>query len=366
MKIECIKEKLEEAVRYTEKITGKNLSLPVLNCLLLVAKGGKLKISSTNLDVAVEISLPAKIYTEGALAVPGNVLLSHVSSLKEDKKISLEEKEKNLLLTSSLTKSVIKTYPHDDFPIIPKVSSEKHFFVDSKKLVSGLRSVFFSASVSSMKPELSSVYVYLDKNELVFVATDSFRLSEKKIKQEKVEDLEGVLIPFKNAQEIVRVFSETDDSVKVNLSDNQISFVYEGLYITSRLVDGSFPDYKQIIPKEFQTEVVLLKQDLADALKMSNIFSDNFSQVTLFVSNKKNTLELLTQNQDVGENRSIIKCRTEGEDLDVSFNHKYLAEALQSIDFDSLVLKFAGKNKPMVMEGVGDRSFMYLVMPMNK
>src|SRR5207253_1390922 len=155
------------------------------------------------------------------------------------------------------------------FPTIPHIDGEKTLKLSAKELIRGIKAVWYSAASSSMKPELSSVYVYTDHDGLIFASTDSFRLAEKHIKMKGVEDFGSILIPVKNVPEIMRILEGCPGDVEISLTKNQISFSYSGVYLTSRVVDGVFPDYKQIIPKDFKTKVTVLKQDVASALKVA-------------------------------------------------------------------------------------------------
>lgn len=366
MKIECIKEKLTTAISNAQRITGKNLTLPVLSCILLEAKDSTLKVKATNLDLGIEISIPVKIEEEGTVAVPGSIISSFISNLQDEKNIKLEIQDQNLLVSTQHNSTLIKSLPVDDFPTIPLVPEEKTFIVNIKEFIRGLKSVWYSSATSSMKPELSSVYIYSDEEGMVFVATDSFRLAEKRVKMKKVVDIGQILIPFKNVPEIVKVFEGIDGDITINLSKNQISFSYNGIYLVSRVIDGVFPDYKQIIPKEAKTEVVVLKQDLINSLKLSNIFGDKFNQLNMKALPGTKVFELKTKNNDVGENVNRLPASLTGEEIEINFNYKYIIDCFQSVDVDSVSLNFNGLNRPMIIRGVGDRSFMYLVMPMNK
>ena len=254
---------------------------------------------------------------------------------------------------------------HDDFPTIPRVTGTD-FEIDSKKLIDGIKSVYYSSSPSDIKPEISSVYVYTNEDNLVFVSTDSFRLAEKKIKMKGLPEIEGILIPFKNIAEIMRVFGEINGVIKVCFSKNQISFSADGVYLTSRVIDGVFPDYRQIIPKTSGTNATVLKQDLLNALKISNIFSDKFNQVNLRISPKEKVFELSSANNDVGENKTYLDAAISGEDIELGFNYKYFLDCFQSITTDSISIKFSGASSPLVVSPVSDPSFLYLIMPMNR
>jgi len=368
MKIECLKDKLSWAIAKAEKVTGKNLTLPVLSCVLLEAEKNNLTIKATNLDLGIEISIPVKTDKDGKVAVPGAVLNNFISSLGSDKTVTLEFVDGNLNISTESSSAVIKALPYEDFPTIPRVSDEKTFKITSTDFSKGLKAVWYSSAVSSMKPELSSVYIYPnDEDEIVFVATDSFRLAEKKIKSKKqVKDFSQILIPFKNIAEIIRILDEIKDEVTVCLDKNQISFTYSNIYLNSRVIDGVFPDYKQILPKEYKTEVIVLKQDLLNALKTANIFSDSFNQIHMRVVPSAKLFELKTKNANVGENTNKLDCNVSGEEVSINFNYKYVADCFQSVDSDSVSLSFNGLSRPVVVKGVSDKSFTYLVMPMNK
>ncbi len=326
MKIECLREKLQNAIQHAERSVSKNHNIAVLSCVLLSAKENSLFVRSTNLDIGVEIEIPAKVMIEGEVAIPGSVLASYISGISSEKNVILEKNEGNLIISS-----IIKAFPNEDFPSLPRVENGFGFSVDSKELAQGLKSVWYSASVSSMKPELSSVYIYNEEDYAVFVATDSFRLAEKKVKVKGYTDGGGILIPFKNVPEVIKIFEGVDGKVDVTFDKNQISFRYEGIYVISRVVNGMFPDYKQIIPKNFQSEVTILKQDLLNALKLSTVFSDKFNQISISVNPKDKIFRISTKNSDIGENTSTLTGNFSGDEVNCNFNHKYMADCFQSI-----------------------------------
>ncbi len=366
MNIECIKDKLSYAIGKAERITGKNINLPILSCVLLEANDSSLTIKATNLDIGIEINLPVKVNKAGKVAVSGAVLSNFISNLTNDKNITLEEVSGNLKVSTKHSQSLIKTFPVDDFPNIPRVLSDKPFTFNIPSLMKGFKSVMYSSSVSTIRPVLSSLLLASEEDSVVFVATDSFRLSEKVVGVKKHKEFSQILIPFKNVGEIIRTLEDIKEDATVCLNENQIAFSYGDIYITSRVIDGVFPDYKQIIPKDIKTEVIVLKQDFVSALRISNIFSDKFSQVTFHIESKNKTFKITTKNIDIGENVNNIDAVIRGDELSISFNYKYIIDCFQSIDSDSISLSFSDTNKPMVIRGVGDKSFLYLVMPMNK
>ena len=367
MKLECKIEEIKNKISQIERITGKNLTLPILNSILLIASGKSLKLRSTNLSLGIEVEVYAKIEKEGIVAITGSVLSGIFSNIPENDNILLESKDGNLIVQTKKSKIKLKGQPHDDFPTIPRVVGT-NFNIESKKLIEGIKSVYYSSSPSDIKPEISSVYIYTDSDNLVFASTDSFRLAEKKVKVKGLPEIGGILIPYKNVAEILRVFGETSVTITVCFNKNQISFSSDNTYLTSRVIDGVFPDYRQIIPKnsEINTNAVVLKQDLLNALKISNIFSDKFNQVNLHIAPKSKIFELSSNNNDVGENKTNVDAALTGEDIELGFNYKYFLDCFQSVNTDSLSIKLAGATRPIVVSPVGDATFTYLIMPMNR
>ena len=368
MKIELQTQKLKEIIQKIDRIAGKHATLSVLSCILIDFNKNTAIFKATNLDVGIEVSIPVKSDDSGSVAVPAHTLSAFVSQLPEQNSvISLEIDGGNIKVATPHSKGVIKTVPVDDFPTIPKIVDGQEFEIPTDVFVKGLKSVWYSASISSIKPELSSVYIYRDGEYVTFAATDSFRLAEKKVKAPGAAKIGDILIPFKNIADIVRFLETTKGIVKVTISKNLISFNENGTYLVSRVIDGVFPDYHQIIPKSFITEAVILKQDFINALKISNIFSDKFNQIKLAIDPKKKIFDIQTKNSDVGENRTSVSAALSGEQIEVNFNYKYVADCFQSIDADSISLQLSGLNKPMLIRPVsGDQTFLYIVMPMNR
>ncbi len=365
MKLECSIDKIKNGLVLAEKLTGKNLTLPVLSSVLWVATGDTLKLRSTNLSIGVEITIPAKIEKEGVVAIRGDILSSLFSIINGSGNIKFELINNNLSVKTTTNTILLKSIPHEDFPTIPNIKGEE-LIIPSKKFIEGIRSVYYSASISEIKPEIGSVYIYPEDDTLVFVATDSFRLAEKKVKIKNKLSFNGILIPLKNSVEIIKIFDNLNEDLKITLAKNQLSFSTSNIYLTSRVVDGNFPDYKQIIPKTSNTEATVLKQDFISSLKISNIFSDKFNQITITIKPPEKVFEIEAKNIDIGENSTFVSGVLKGENVSANFNYKYIIDCFQSITSDSLYLQLNGNNRPMIIHPVGDPSFMYLVMPMNR
>jgi DNA polymerase-3 subunit beta len=365
MKIKCKTEKLKNAVALAEKMSGKNLSLPTLQAILIIASGNSLKIRSTNLAVGVEIEVPATITKEGVVLIKGDILSNVVSNLTGSSEILLSLEGENLLIESQGSNTVIKCLPQEDFPTLPVVEGEI-FKVKTEVLQEGIRSVYFCCATTEIKPEISSIFIYTDQDNLVFVATDSFRLSEKKIKVKGLPEISKILIPYKNISDFLRVLDLLQGEVLVSFSKNQISISGDGVYFTSRLIDGAFPDYRLIIPKEEKTKVVLMRSELLSTLRLSTVFADKFFQVIFSVNNSKKSIIIQSKNNDVGSSTSAIEAVLDGSDIEVTFNLKYFLDVFQTISSDSISISFTEPNKPIIIKGVSDNSFIYLLMPTNR
>lgn len=367
MKLKCSKEKLNMCVLLADRITSKNTTLPVLSLVLLIAENNKLKIRATNLDTGVEFEIPSIVEVSGVVAVPGNILNNTLSFINNDNDLQIETLNDNLKISTKNNTVVIKTQPYEDFPTLPKIQNGYSFNINPSKIIDGIKSVHYSSSVSDIKPEISSVFIYSDTNTIFFTATDSFRLAEKKITNKTKKEIDGVIIPLKNINEIIKILEHINSEVNIIYNKNQISFLCDGVYLTSRIINGVFPDYKQIIPneKDVKTNVIILKQDMIDSLKLINVFSDKFNKVNIKINKKEKTLTISSKN-DFGENTTNIQSTIRGDSVDMNFNSKYIMDCFQSISGDSIEVSFSEENKPMVIKSVGDNSFLYLVMPINK
>ncbi len=365
MKLECEKSKIESIIQKASKLANKHLTLPVLSCIYLDALGDKLVVKSTNLDIGIEIKAKVKIIERGVVAVPANILVGVLSSIKENDLI-FESEGDNLKIHSGKNSAVIKCMPYDDFPSIPRLEELKSVKINSHDLILGFKSVWYSASNSNIKPELSSIYIYKGDGNLIFVSTDSFRLAEKKINTKFSNDFPQTLIPMKNVAEIIKLFEDYNGDINIIFEKNQAAFVNDEIYIVSRLIDGNFPDYKQIIPKSFITSATVLKNDFINSLKASNVFSDSLNQVKLKIKEGNKSLEVESKNSDIGEYKESINATISGEDIELNFNNRYIVDCMQSIPSESLTLNFAGTGKSLVINGATDKSFLYIVMPMNR
>lgn len=365
MKITTPHPQLIKTLELISRISTKHVTLPVLQCALIMAENNKILIKATNLELSIEVEIKGVIEEEGIIAVPMNTLLQSIQYINQSE-ISLSEDSGVLLIESKQTNTSIKSISFEEFPNIYHLEGGG-VKINRSLFALGIKTTAFAASQSSIKPELGSVFIQQKKeHSLTFVSTDSFRLMEKVVPQKGVILDNSFLVPQKNAIELARICDLLESDPVLVVTENQCSldFSSEGVYVTSRLVSGTFPDYEQIIPKEYSTHVTLLKSDLVNAFKKTSVFLNKFQQVTLSLS--KDCVIISSQNAEVGQITDIIKAVVDGEDLSLNFNQHYLIEPLSHIADDSLILHFAGIGRPLVITGVSDNTLRYLVMPMNR
>lgn len=365
MNITCSTEKLKNAVTLADRMTGKALTLPTLHAILLTASEKSIKIRSTNLALGIEIEIPAVIKEEGMILVKGEVLANVCNHLQEASEVTLSLENDNVLITTPQHSTVIKCLPPGEFPTLPIVEGEQ-IEIKTSVLQEGIRSVYFCAATTDIKPEIASIFIYSEENTLCFVATDSFRLAEKRITVKGIPEISKILIPYKNIADILRVLDVAAETIRITYSRNQIAFFTGGIYLTSRLIDGGFPQYQLIIPKESTTKVVVLKQELLNTLRLSSIFADKFFQVSFTIPEDKKNITISSKNSDVGSSTSTVSGAIEGNSIEVECNLKYFLDVFQALSGDSMSIAFTQPNKPIIIKSVSDTSFLYLLMPANR
>ena len=365
MRASTTKEKLLHGVLVAERVTGKKDTLPVLSCVLIEVVGQTLQLRATNLEAGGGVVVAADVEEKGVVAVPAAILSQTLRAIAGDK-VALALEERNLLVESRGTKTIIKAIPHDEFPkLASPAEHEKGNRISREQLIQGLQAVYYAASPSMIRPELGSIYLAIGGAGITCVATDSFRLAEKNIGTGERE--EEVLIPLKHALELSHVLEHSDaEHVKLFAGDSQLSVTSDGVRFISRIVDGTFPNYKEIMPKNFSTEATLLKSDVAEMLKKARVFSGNDQHVGFHVYPKRKLFSATARSPEVGEMSDTMDAALSGEDLDINFHIGYLSDCLPTVDSDSITLGFSGPGKPLVIRGVSDQSFSYLVMPLNR
>lgn len=351
------------AARFAAK---QNTTLPALGSIVILAGSGTIRFRATNLETGIDCVVPGEVKTEGVVAVPARVFEEFVSSLGSGEgSVSLEKKGDALSVTAGKARSLLKTVPYEDFPTLPfppKNSGGLTMRAGTLRALVG--ATLPSASVSTVRPELASVYLYAEGGMLTAVATDSFRLAEKRASVTGGASF-SVLVPAKNAGDLISALRE-DADVTLAPAEHQLALYQNDTVVMTRLVSAAYPDYRQIIPKQSTATATLLRKDFEQALKKISVFADAFQKVRFAFNVKKKTLSLSARNPDIGEAVEDIACALDGEDTELSFNFRYLLAALPAISSESITIAASGAGRATVIRGAGDASFLYIVMPMNQ
>lgn len=363
MEFTCLKSQLQKSFQLAEKYTSKNASLSTLSGVLVQAGKNKLTIRSTDLNTCFETSISAQVKKEGSIVIPPRPSISLLSSVGEEK-VKGEVKDNNLYFITSKTITALKTYPADDFPKLPKIKGGQKFVLKSDELLSNLKSVSFAAAFSEIKPEIASIFLKNDSGKILkVVATDSFRLAEKSFKEE-IEKPFSFLFPAQAAAEFIKLIENFEGEIAFSLEENQLFAAHPLFSFFTRLTEGKFPDYEQIIPSAFSTEVAVNRRELVENLKLSGIFAGRLREARIHIYPGDNLLEILTSDSELGEHTSRLSAQVTGENLQISFNQRYLLEGLEPISSESVILRFSGQSRPLVIQSPQDASYIYLVMPM--
>ena len=369
MKVSVPTKVLNDLISRTEKITSKKSALPILSNIYFQISGSELLIRATNLEIGIEgvitVEHEAGDAQESSFALSASLVKNFLQQVRSSKKITLEIADGNVVFYSDMAEATIATVSAEEFPTLPEVGDDSEVSslkLSAEEFINGVAAVWYASATSTMKPELSSVYIHTHNNELFFVATDTFRLAEKVVSSDKVPDNVSLLIPQLNAQELTKVIRD-DEELNIEFDQNLLQISQKNLRITARVVDGSFPDYRQIIPSEYTTEATVLFYDMENALKLSSVFADRYHQVTMEFND--DSVVINSKGTEAGKSKAVIKASVDGESVSTRFNQRYLSEPLSSLRGDNLIMRLS-PNKPMMLSNPSDNTFRYLVMPMHQ
>lgn len=370
MKVEILKENFKNGLNIVEKTIGKNLSLPILDNVLISTEDSFLNLSSTDLETAIKLWILTKIVKKGKVVVPGKFLSGFVALLPNEK-IVLEENKQGLYLECKSFKNQIQGFNPEEFPLIPDFKNLDYIEVDNRKFCQGLSQVSDIASPSQSRPEISGVYFIFSKNLVKMVATDSFRLAEKTTTLESLVKKDVFFIlPQKPAREIINILGDREGKLKIYYSQNQVMFEFPmkehnhpEVQVISRLIEGEYPNYEEIIPKKFKTHIAIKRDDFLNQIKAASLFSGKINEVKISVISTEKKVEIFAKDPDIGESKSDIAAKIDGDDMEASFNHKFLIDGLSNIKSSEVVFSMSKEEGPCILKPVGDVSYIYVVMP---
>lgn len=386
MKIIILKEKLLKGLSFLTRISSKNITLPILNNILIESEKNFLTTTVTDLEVAIKHWAFAKTEKQGKVAVASDVFFNTTRFLPDKKPIIITSDGDNMVIESDNFKTKINGLPVNDFPVIPVVKKDVFFTISATSFCSALSCVCENASLSNIRPEISGVFVSINNKEAKVVATDSFRLGEKTISFTKPLNLKkeySFILPQKTVKEIISIFSdqnkerETEKQLNIYIDSNQVlieSLMEEEkknsipeIHIVSRLVEGEYPEYKEIIPQKHDTQVVVNKDAFLSQIKVASLFSGKTNEVKIKIDPKKESINIFSQNPDLGEHNSSSVAKIKGSAQEVSFNAKFLLDGLLKIKSPDVVFEITKKNNdfgPGVLRPLNDSNYIYVLMPL--
>lgn len=374
MRFACTQENLIQGLNMVSHISGKNVNLPVLGNVLLKAESGALRLSTTNLEMAVNCLVRGKVEVEGEYSVPAKLFMDYISLLPSGK-VELLLQEEGLEVKSGEQETVLKGMPASEFPLLPKLTKGTGFALKALELKRAVGQVAFAVSTSESRPELMGVACYFGgvagPGKVAFAATDSYRLAERTMSYAGSTAEGKFIVPAKALNEVSRIIGSYKDEmtlpedVDVSFTDNQLVVTFGNVELISRLIEGSFPDYKPLIPQAFKTEAVISRSDLQKAVRAASLFSrQGIFDIHLSFEPETGACTVQSADQGTGKTKTALKGVITGEANKMTLNFRYLNDGLQAMDAATVRMRQIDPMSPalLVPEGSSEQ-YQYLIMP---
>jgi DNA polymerase-3 subunit beta len=360
MKVVCQRDDLAQRLGLVARAVSARANVQILSGVLLRAEAGRLNLAATDMELSLRSSLEAQVDGEGAAVVPGRLLVELVRLLPEDEVTIEHRAEENVVhVTCGQSRATLNTYAAEDFPRLPDLDAVGTFTVDRDSLLDTVSRVARSASRDESRPVLTGILVRFEAGKLVMAATDSYRLSVKETPLEgEAPDLEAI-IPARALAELGRI-AQDGDSIELGVHENQVVFAAGDAWLTTRRIDGQFPNYKQLLPEGFEHEVTLPRGEILDVVRRVGVMVQRTSPIQL--SFAEGELTVFARTQDVGEAKESLPVQFTGDPLEIGFNADFLREGIESIAADEIQLRLISPLRPAVIQGDEDDPT-YLIMP---
>jgi DNA polymerase-3 subunit beta len=360
MRITCSRDELAQALGVVSRGVSTRGAVQILGGVLLRAESASLQIAATDMEISLRTSLDSTVGEDGAVVVPGRLLVDIVRLLP-DQEVALEHRleEHTLQVACGASEYRLRTYGVEDFPRLPEVDTPGLYAVEAEPLLTTIARVSRAASRDESRPVLTGILVRFEQGKLVMAATDSYRLSVKETPlQSTVPELEAI-VPARALDELRRIAGGRDE-VQLGVHENQVTFVAGDVLLTSRRIDGQFPNYKTLIPEAFEHEVTLPRDELLEVVRRTGVMAQRNAPLRLRFA--EGELTVSAQTQDVGEAKEALPAPFAGEPLEIGFNPEFLRDGIESVTGDDVSLKLINPLRPGLIQGTGD-DFSYLIMP---
>lgn len=361
MKLQVTQENLTKALNVVGRVATSRGTLPVLANVLIRTSDNRLSISATNLDIAVTHHIGSKISQEGAVTIPSRLTSDFVASLPSGV-IDLQLEDTKLHITTDKYESTINGMVADEFPVMPDISGGHTWEVNSQIFKNALQQVLPAASNDEARPVLTGVYIHTFSDKLYIVATDSYRLAEKIIGTHKGEV--DLLVPAASLQELLRIIGDQDSTILVTHDDQQLQFKLQDTELVTRLIDGKYPDYRKLIPKSFEHQATLLRQDFLNITKVSSLFArESAGSVTIQLDNESKEISIRSIASQLGENMAAASAEVTNNGS-ITLNSRYILDALNCMSGKQISFSFNGKLEPCTVVDPAAKDYLHVIMPL--
>lgn len=373
MKLSCLQENLNKGLSIVGRAVATRTTLPITSNVLLTAEQSRLKLVATNLEMAISYWIGAKVEEEGTITVPARLLTEFVASLpNENIDIELSSRTKTLSLKCARFEARISGVDAKDFPPIPDINEGIKTKLDVDTLGKGISHVAFAAATEESRPVLTGVDARFNNDELILAAADGFRLAVYKLNlSESVNQQAEVIIPARTLTELNRMMSDEEEGVDVTINPNksQALFRMKNTELVSQLVQGTFPQYDQLIPQSHTTRVTVDVADFLRATRTASIFARDGSGIVRLVAGSDGDsapgkLTISARSEEIGDDVGEIDAAVEGEEMKIAFNGKYLIDVLGVLNESQAILETTNSSSPGVIRPVGSDNYVHVVMPM--
>ena len=364
MRFKCTQQNFLQALEVVNRVIDTNSTLPVLNNILLKAEGKRVFMSATNLEMVINYSFETDVKNEGSITVPAKLLSSYISLLKDEEiEVKIEEGV-TIAVISESSKTKIKCIAAEEFPLVSQVDKEASFVIPTKDFMNAVSKTDFAAASNNTRPVLAGIYMHAAKKELKMVATDSYRLSEKTMElNNSIKDELDVIIPVRAVTEVARIASKIEsDEIEINIGKNQVLFSIGEVDFISRLIEGKFPNYQQIIPSDTKTNIEVNNEELALAVKRLQLFAKENNNKIIF-SIKANSIELTTPVTQIGEEECSVSAKVEGPETIIALNAEFVLDVLANIP-NKVNIGLIDKVTPAVFCGKDEKDYTHIIMPL--
>lgn len=364
MKISCTKENLLYGVQVVQRAVSSKNPLPILSGILLTTEENKLKLSATDLELGIECSVPVNVIEEGSVVLPAKYLGEIVRRLP-DTKIEIEtDKENNTtLIKYAQSEFNIHGFSAEDFPLLSSIDSQVNYNIRQELFRNLVKQVVFATSNDENRPIFTGCLMEVEDDRIALIATDTHRLSYGNININREDkDFISVIVPGKTLSEISRLATSDEQNIKFSIAENQIVFEMDDIVLISRLIEGQFPNYKQVIPQTYKSKVRIKTKDLLDATERASLLAKDGSNV-IKLKIEGNTLIVTSNSPEIGRVYEEISIQLEGEETQIAFNSKYIIDVLKVVDSEEIFMELTGALSPGIIKPIEGENFIYLILP---